>query len=91
MPRTYAQCPSGSNRYEIKTDDAFGRALDMCKELDQGDNEVRQGRRTRCFNPDRETARKQCTVLVDSEFRTVVTPSFYTPGELQRKNVPYEC
>ena len=91
MPRVYNDCPAGQTRYTVTTEDAFGRAMDMCRQLDADDNEVKPGRRTRCFSPAKETARKQCTVLVDSEFRTVVTPSFYTPGELQRKNVPYEC
>ena len=63
----------------------------MCRRLAADDTEVRAGRKTRCFNPDRETKRKQCLTLVPHYFRTVVSPSFYLPSELQRQNVEYSC
>ena len=92
MPRQYADCKPGSRRYIITTEDAFGRALGMCRQLDADDDQVKVGRRTRCFHPDRPAGnRKTCRTLVSREFKTLVSPSYYFPTELQRRGVGYEC
>ena len=62
----------------------------MCRALDPGDTEARVGRRTRCYNPNKQTARKNCTILVDSDFKTIVAQSYYFPSELEGK-AEYNC
>ena len=91
MPREYTDCRPGSQRYEVKTE-AMGRAISMCRALADGDTLARVGRRTRCYDPTKDgSKRKQCRVLVRHAFATVVPPSYYLPGELQRAQVGYEC
>ena len=91
MPgRQYTDCPGDKRRYEV-TGEVMGRAMQMCRALAAGDTHAKPGRRTRCFDPNTQTKRKTCQILVDHGFGTIVPPSFYLPGELQRRDIPYEC
>lgn len=91
MPRTYATCRPGSNRYAVTTE-AMGRALNMCRQLAPDDTEPRTGRRTRCFDPSKDgSKRKTCQILVPHTFGTIVPPSYYIPSQLQRAGIEYTC
>ena len=90
MPREYAPCREGNRRYEVTTE-SMGRAVSMCRELDEDDTMAKPGRRTRCFNPDKPSRRKTCLTLVPNEFKTIVPISLYFPVELQRRSIRYTC
>ena len=91
MPRTYATCRPGAQRYEVKTE-SMGKPLLMCRALGSNDNLVRVGRRTRCFDPTKDgSKRKTCQILVPHSFATIVPPSYYTASELQRAKISYGC
>ena len=90
MPRTYTPCRDGQNRYATKTWKG-GRSLEMCQQLSALDTGPKAGRTTRCFDPEKESNRKTCTVLVPHSFKTIAPPSFWSGGELQRMEIGWTC